>query len=54
MAKSEGMVTYTIRADDSKLDSDLESAEKKIKKSSEEAAEHSEKTEKSAAKVKKK
>ena len=36
----DGEVLYTIRADDSQLDSDLDAAEKKVRKSSEEANTH--------------
>lgn len=37
----DGEVLYTIRADDSKLESDLEASEKKVKKSAEQAADSS-------------
>ena len=50
----DGEVLYTIRADDSQLDSDLDAAEKKVRKSSEETAEKSEQEEKKSANVKKK
>lgn len=50
----DGEVLYTIRADDSQLDSDLDAAEKKVRKSSEETAEKSEQAEKKSANVKKK
>ena len=50
----DGEVLYTIRADDSQLDSDLDATEKKVRKSSEETAEKSEQEEKKSANVKKK
>ena len=49
----EGEVTYEVRADDSFLDQDLEAAEKRVKKSTEQIAQESEKVEKQTASVKK-
>lgn len=55
MAKGgkEGEVTYTLRADDSHLDADLNSAEKKVEKSAKQTAQTAEKLEKQTAEVQK-
>lgn len=52
MAKK-GEVTYEIRADDSKVESDLEKANKKVEQSEKKTAQKSEKIEKDTAEVKK-
>ena len=52
MAKK-GEVTYEIRADDSKVESDLEKANKKVEQSEKKTAQESEKIEKDTAEVKK-
>ncbi len=51
---NKGEVTYEIRADDSYLESDLDAAEKKVKRSAEQTAEASERVEEQTAEVKKK
>lgn len=53
MNTNEGQVTYEIRADDSYLEADLDTAEKKVKKSVEKTAEASEKVEERSSEVKK-
>lgn len=52
--KGDGEVVYTLRADDSDLEGDLKSAEKKIEKSTEDTAAKSEQAEKETAETKKK
>ena len=49
----EGEVTYEVRADDSKIESDLAEANKKVEQSTKKAAQKSEDIEKDTAKVKK-
>lgn len=49
----EGEVTYEVRADDSKVESDLAEANKKVEQSAKKAAKKSEDVEKDSAKVKK-
>ncbi|MBE5922050.1 MAG: hypothetical protein E7269_04770 [Lachnospiraceae bacterium] len=51
---NEGAVTYEIRADDSKLDSDLSAAESKVKKSAKETNDYKEEYEKDTSDVIKK
>lgn len=55
MAKGgkEGEVTFTLRADDSHLDADLNSAEKKVEQSAKQTAQTAEKLEKQTAEVQK-
>lgn len=50
---NKGEVTYEIRADDSYLEADLDAAEKKVKKSTEQLAQATEKVEEKTASVKK-
>ena len=50
--KGDGEVVYTLRADDSDLEGDLKSAEKKIEKSTEDTAAKSEQAEKETAETK--
>lgn len=52
--KGDGEVVYTLRADDSDLEGDLKSAEKKIEKSTEDTAAKSEQAEKETGETKKK
>ena len=49
----EGEITYEVRADDSKIESDLAEANKKVEQSTKKAAQKSEDIEKDTAKVKK-